>query len=241
MASHEQIALNGLLGETDFPDPQPRPEPSGSRPEGGAALSALFAALRKDQIRYCILRDSEPSAPRSCRLDLLVDPSDLARLHGLLATHGFLPTLFRRRPRHAFVAYDGEGDVWWHLHVTTPALLGRSSSALRDLGRTCLARRRHQHPWFVPSPEDEIVAILLGCVLDPAPISSFRRDQLQQLGQRVRDRAHLEALLDMLWLPRTDVRALLRQIQRSQDKPDIGLEALGADPLTTSEIGRAHV
>ena len=220
--SPDEVALIGLADEVDVPwlgEPTCGSEGPAFRAAGEETglrplLHRALVALREERIRHCVLRDPEMlvALPGCSWIDVLVHPADLGRLGGVLALLGFVPLAPRAR-RHAFLSYDREGDVWWRLDVTSHLSFDRPGSRLSGLAQSCLARRQDQPPFFVPSPEDELVAVLLRAALDEEQLSPARCRQLQELALRVQDPAHLEATLDMLWLPRTDVRALLHQIQ----------------------------
>jgi len=219
--SPDEVALIGLADEVDVPWlGDPMREVEAFRPDGQQAdtpcllLHRVLVALREERIRHCVLRDPGRvvSGPGCSRIDVLVHPADLGRLAGVLALLGFVALPPRAR-RHAFLAYDREGDLWWRLDVASHLSFGRAGRMLSRLAQSCLARRQEQPPFFVPSPEDELVAVLLRTVLEHEQLSPSRCRQLQELALRVQDPAHLEATLDMLWLPRTDVRGLLRQIR----------------------------
>lgn len=225
--SPDEVALIGLADEVDVPwlgEPIYGSQGLDVRSEGTAPCSLLhrvLVALREERIRHCVLRDPERlvAVPGCSRIDLLVHPEDLRRLSGVLALLGFVPLNPGAR-RLRFLAYDREGDVWWKLDVTSQLSFDRPGRMLSGLARTCLVRRQDQPPFFVPSPEDELVAVLLRTALEQEQLSPSRCRQLQELALRVQDPAHLEATLDMLWLPRTDVRAFLRQI-RDGDWPEL--------------------
>jgi hypothetical protein len=219
--SPDEVALIGLADEVDVPwlgdtirDSEGAVIAGDDETAPWALLHRVLLALREERIRHCVLRDPEMLVvvPGCSRIDVLVHPSDLGRLSGVLSLLGFVPLPTRAR-RRSFLAYDREGDVWWKLEVTSHLSCERAGRMLSGLVQTCLARRQDQPPFFVPSPEDELVAVLLRAAFEHEQLSPSRRRQLQELGGRVQDPAHLEATLDMLWLPRTDVRAFLRQIE----------------------------
>jgi hypothetical protein len=220
--SPDEVALIGLADEVDVPwlgDPicgadGPHFRLGGEETPPCPLLHRALLALREERIRHCVLRDPEMlvAVPGCSRIDVLLHPADMGRLAGVLALLGFVPLTLRAR-RCVFLAYDREGDGWLRLDVSSNLSFDRPGRVLSGLAQTCLARRQDEPPFFVPSPEDEIVAVLLRAALEHEQLSPSRCRQLQELALRVQDPAHLEATLDMLWLPRTDVRAFLRQIQ----------------------------
>lgn len=243
--SPDEVALIGLADEVDVPWLGGSSSGSdalvvtaqGEQTARGSLLPRLLGALREERIRHCLLRDPEmlASAPGCSRIHVLVHPEDLRRLAGVLILLGFVPLTSSGR-RRAFLAYDEEEDVWWRLDVTSKLSFDRPGRVISGLARACLARRQHQPPFFVPSPEDELVAVLLRAALGHG-LSPSRCRQLQELALQVQDPAHLEATLDMLWLPRTDVRAFLRQIRDADwsellaRREEVARRHLGRAPL----------
>ena len=98
---------------------------------------------------------------------MLVARRELKLLRGLLRRLGFveLPG-WGYAPHHFFVAYDVESASWLKLDVVTAVSFGSPIHALpSSLASNCLQNRRHCGLTYVPSPEDELITMLLHCDL----------------------------------------------------------------------------
>ena len=109
--SPDEVALIGLADEVDVPwlgDTTRDSEGAGDDETAPwALLHRVLLALREERIRHCVLRDPEMLVvvPGCSRIDVLVHPSDLGRLSGVLLLLGFVPLPTRAR-RRSFLAYD---------------------------------------------------------------------------------------------------------------------------------------
>ncbi len=174
-----------------------------------AALSGqirnLFATLEKRQVSYCLLRDGDDleQLAQSDEIDLLIDEAHLPRLREIAIEHDFvsLPAL-GHAPHHFFLTYDEERDHWLKLDVVTSLAYGRPIRALHtELARSCLKRREQRGPIYVPSTEDEFVALFLHCVLDKGRFDPARRRRLVQLRHEISDHAYVSSQLSSTGLP----------------------------------------
>ena len=191
-------------------------------------LRAIFKRLDEEKIVYCLMRDGSrlEQFARGGELDLLVSAGQLPRLKQVLKALGFvhLPNL-GHAPHHFFIAYDpGFGEVadpaangalrgdqapagmdgWLKLDVITEVAYGQPTHALRtSLAESCLNHRRRCGLTYVPAPEDELITLLLHCVLDKGYFADAWRERLQTLRQQVAvsAEAYLSALLVSLWGP----------------------------------------
>lgn len=168
-------------------------------------LLAVFKNMAKENIRYCLLRDYDQldQFANGGEVDLLVQRNQLKPLRDLLTQLGFvgLPG-WGHAPHHFYVAYDENSDSWLKLDVVTEVAYGKPIQALRTtLAGVCLGNRRRTGPIFVPSPEDELVTLLLHCVLDKGYFRPARRRRLQALRHQVTKERYLSALLVSFWLP----------------------------------------
>jgi hypothetical protein len=166
---------------------------------------ALFRQFDQERIQYCLLRDHHRLHLLSAEaeLDLLVQATHCARLQRLLARLGFvrLPG-WGHHPHHFFVAYDQGSDSWLKLDVTTEVAYGRPVAALRtDLAAYCLDTRQRMGAWYGPTPECELVMLLLHSLLDKRQFALSHGERLQALRQQVQDESYLTALLARYWPP----------------------------------------
>ncbi|MFQ5856326.1 MAG: hypothetical protein ACE5LU_11855 [Anaerolineae bacterium] len=168
-------------------------------------LLRVFKNLEDADIRYCLMRPHEELGRLADGgdVDLLVEKSQLAQLRGRLSQLGFVNLSSRGyAPHHFFVTYDEGTDLWLKLDVVTEVAYGRPIHSLRTaLAANCLNNRRRCGPTFIPSPEDELVTLLLHCILDKGDFAPARRRRLKVLQQEVTDERYLSTLLATYWPP----------------------------------------
>jgi thymidylate kinase len=180
-------------------------------------LLSVFRKMEFANIRYCLVRDYDQLTHMSegGEIDLLVQNGQLPQLSGLLAQLGFagLET-WGYAPHHFFLAYHKKSDCWLKLDVVTEVAYGKPVHALRtSLADNCLSRRRRCGPTFIPSPEDELMTLLLHCVLDKGYIAPARGRRLQALCRQVTEEHYLAALVALYWSPATSWPELAARIE----------------------------
>lgn len=169
-------------------------------------LLAVFEKLEQEQIQYCLLRDGdqlEQLAKSGGEIDLLVRKEQMNVLEHLLLHFGFarIPA-WGHAPHHFFLTYHEETDCWLKLDVVTEVTYGRPVPALKTtLAAACLGNRQRQGPIYVPSPESELITLLLHCVLDKGYFKPARQQRLQALLHEITDESYLSALVAMCWSP----------------------------------------
>src|SRR5690606_8686818 len=136
-------------------------------------------------IRYCVLRDGEvvdvQIAPGET--DLLIASEDFRKAAVMLAEGGFRRVVrWGYAPHHFFVGYDQEARGTVKLDVVTDIRYGRPVANLfTELAANCLNRRQKLNRVYVPSPEDELVTLLLHCILDKGRFAPERWSRLKTL------------------------------------------------------------
>lgn len=168
-------------------------------------LLTLFAALEQRSIRYCVLRDGDRLLQMADpeEVDLLVAEHQLDSLRAILAEFGFVELSgWGHAPHHFFLIYDEHAGRWLKLDVVTQLNYGRPVRALRTrLAEPCLAGRRRWEPTYILAAEDELITLLLHCVLDKGSFDLSRRQRLGILRQEVTETAYLSSHLAEYWLP----------------------------------------
>ena len=168
-------------------------------------LLRVFGELEQEGFAYCLMRDADrlEQFAEGGEVDVLVQAGQFAALDRLLARLGFVRMPDRGyAPHHFFMHYDADSDTWLKLDVVTEVAYGRPVKNLRtDLAAHCLRHRRRSGPTYAPAPEDELMALLLHCVLDKGQIAPHRQERLQALRQEVTDEHYLTALLAAYWSP----------------------------------------
>lgn len=205
-------------------------------------LQRVFKSLEQKNIQYCLVRDHDglDRFANRVEVDLLVQDIQLAQLSHLLAELGFARLPSRGyAPHHFFVAYDKDADRWLKIDVVTEIAYGKPVRALRTaLAIGCLGNRRRCGSAFVPAPEDELVMLLLHCVLDKGDFAPSRRQRLKALRYQVTDGDYLRALLAMYWSPTMSWPQIAALIE-AEDWPALLAEraAVGARLASRDPIG----
>jgi thymidylate kinase len=168
-------------------------------------LLHVFHTIEQIDIRYCVLRGYEAldEIEEDGDVDLLVQADQIDRFGDALARLGFvmLPA-WGHAPHRFFVAYDQLADRWLKLDVVTTVAFGKPIHAIQtDLAGRCLDRRRRCEPTFVLSSEDELLTLLLHCVLDKGMFAPHRRARIQALHHQIADESYLSEQLRAYWSP----------------------------------------
>jgi thymidylate kinase len=154
-------------------------------------LAAVFETFVRSQITYCVLRGYEALLGGAIDgdVDLLVAAEQLDQMQHTLEQLGFVAlSRWGQAPHHFFIGYDDTGDRWVKLDVMTELAYGRPVPALRtDLAAHCLAKRVQQGPLFTPAAGDELITLLLHCLLDKREFEPAYRARLAELGQQIDD------------------------------------------------------
>jgi hypothetical protein len=183
-------------------------------------LLSVLRCLEQESIQYCLMRDYDQldHFTSGGEIDLLVAHSQLRPLATLLARLGFVAIrAWGHAPHHFFLAYDQDTDCWLKLDVVTEIAYGKPSHFLRTtLAANCLSRRKRCKFAFVPSAEDELVTLLLHCVLDKRCFTLPRQQRLHSLCQQIADESYLLGLLAQYWSPAVTWPQLATQINSGQ-------------------------
>lgn len=168
-------------------------------------LKNVFELLEDASVAYCLIRDFDQLDRLSDHgeVDLLISPYHLEKAGRSLAELGFVRLPNRGyEPHHFFLAYDKASDAWLKLDFVTKIAYGKPIHSLNtDLAQNCLVRRQRSGSVFIPSPEDELVTLLLHCILDKEYFAKDRQRRIQALRDQVEDEAYISALLKLYWSP----------------------------------------
>lgn len=170
-------------------------------------LRSAFKGMEQADIDYCMIRDHDrlDQLTNGGEIDLLVRKRYLGQLSQLLRRLGFvkLPGM-GHEPHHFFVGYDQIADCWLKLDIITDIRFGEPIKTLpTTLANNCLRNRQRNGLVFAPSPEDELVMLLLHCVLDKGHFAPARRQRLQILRHQITEENYISNLLESFWLPST--------------------------------------
>ena len=166
-------------------------------------LSRVFNALSHENIQYCLLRDigTIEELNAADELDLLVDDGQFRQLCDVLSRLQFihLPS-WGHAPHSFFLCYDADTDRWLKLDVVTEITYCTHVHSLRTpLARNCLTRRRVWGITAIPSPEDELITLLLHCVLDKGHFSKNHVQRVKSLCNQIEDEQYLSHLVATYW------------------------------------------
>lgn len=168
-------------------------------------LYRVFERFEQERIQYALLRDFDrvEAAGDGGDLDLLVREADLPRLEVVLKAYSFvsLPN-WGYAPHHFFIAYNPHNGSWVKLDVVTQISFGYSVPSIHTrLADASLERRVKTGPFYRPSTEDELIILLLHCVLDKRQFKQERQARLSVLCGQVKDEAYLSTLMRTNGLP----------------------------------------
>ncbi len=162
-----------------------------------------FRRFNDAAVTYCVLRDGEQldRFEGGGDIDLLVQVDQLPVLERELVKLGFVSLQrWGNYPHHQFVLDDPGSNSLLKFDVVTVLWFGGSVKYLRtDLAAKCLERRRALGDVYVVAPEDEIVLLLLHCVIDKREFRPPRRRRLQSLRSSVTDMHTVTTLLRTYW------------------------------------------
>lgn len=178
----------------------------------------VFRRFQAEGVIYCVLRDGEAldRFAGGGEIDLLVQADQLPVLERELGQLGFVPlSRWGNYPHHQFVLDDAGSNSMLKLDVVTAVWFGASVKYLRtDLAVQCLVRRRALGDIYVLAPEDEIVVLLLHCVIDKREFRALRQQRLQTLRTTVTDAQAVTNLLRKYWQPEATWEQIAAHIDR---------------------------
>jgi colanic acid/amylovoran biosynthesis glycosyltransferase len=177
---------------------------------------SVFNRMEQEDIQYCLLRDIDRLTLFNTggEIDLLVREEQLPRLVILLGGLSFarLPS-WGYSPHHFFMTCNPENGSWLKLDVVTEITFGKPIPILKThLETHCLSHRIKNGFVYIPSPEDEMITLLLHCVLDKGQISQERQNRLSVLCSQIRDEAYLSGLVKTYFASAMNYHQLIDRI-----------------------------
>jgi thymidylate kinase len=159
-------------------------------------LIEFFSALNSEKIEYCLLRgEDELSQGMSFKeVDILVMPGQLSRLSNEASKLGFvsLPA-WGHAPHSFYVVFDKESDTWLKIDVVDSLKYGAPVRNLSlDAVTSCLGNRIKNGEVDLISPDDELLTLLLHCLLDKRDIQLKHKHRLVTLKGLITDQTKLE-------------------------------------------------
>jgi thymidylate kinase len=145
-------------------------------------LAAAFAALDREQLRWCLLRGEGDLDGSAGDVDLLVAAGDLGRAQRALREAGFARLPAWGHGSHAFfLAYHEQTDRWLCLDVVTDVRFGRHQSLRVAAEAELLGRREVRNGVSVLPDGDAFWMLLLHCLLDKDAVPAKHRARLVEL------------------------------------------------------------
>ncbi len=163
-------------------------------------LADLFDEFARAGIGYCLLRgqDALLSGSIDGDVDLLVAADQFAQARRALGQLGFVALArWGQAPHHFFIGYDQRSDTWIKLDIVTMLAYGRPIPALQTtLATECLNNRVRRGPVFVLAAEDELLTLLLHCLLDKQVFEPTYRSRLAALAHEIDDGAYIVSQIE---------------------------------------------
>lgn len=152
-------------------------------------LARVFRGLDEAEVEYCLLRgyDDLLTPALSQEVDLLLQPHHRREFQRVVEELGFVSwPAWGHEPHCFYVAYDAAEDCWFKLDVVESLRYGNPVRWLEvDLAARCLAKRRRREMAWIPSAEDQLITLLLHCVLDKKRFRDPQRARLMELWQEI--------------------------------------------------------
>ena len=183
-------------------------------------LATVFEECAQADISYCLLRGYEAllSGAIDGDVDLLVAPDQFGRMQGLLEQLGFVVlSRWGQAPHHFFIGYDENSDSWIKLDIVTELAYGRPIPSLRtELAAQCLNNRVRRGPVFVLAAEDELLTLLLHCLLDKGAVEPAYQARLAQLAREISGNLYIADQVARCFPPTTTWYHIKQAIQRGE-------------------------
>ena len=165
-------------------------------------LKKVFSSMNVAGIRYVVLRNYDylPERMIDGDIDILVDAHEMTRVVSILRDMDFVVS--EEIYPHYFAQYFQEhGGKWLKLDLVTDVYCGRRlrfrvNGQLRE---NLLYRRQPFRGFFKPSPEDEIIHLLLHSLLDKGFFKIDYQNKINDLFRNDINLTHLKNSLDDLW------------------------------------------
>jgi|GEM_PF-2584040 len=166
-------------------------------------IDKIFIEFNSSGIQYVVLRNFEslPDKIIGGDIDLLVLNKDLAKLKTILLKHGFI--LMSGIYPHIFAFYYLDKlDILIKFDIISKLFFGNKLKLPypQELERKIIYRRKKygQKTFYIPSPEDELVSLLLHCISDKNSIKSEYGKRLAELTNTKLDALYLNYVFDQL-------------------------------------------
>jgi hypothetical protein len=154
--------------------------------------AAVFEALERAGVRWCLVRGEGRLEAPPHDVDLLVAAADLDAMSRAVQRLGFIPVPTWARGSHRFfVAYLPSFDDWFVLDVITELAYGPGYAMRTGAAEGCLARRERVGSLALMSADDAFWTLLLHCMLDRGDFPPHQVERLRRLSQA----GHLDSAL----------------------------------------------
>jgi hypothetical protein len=173
-----------LAGKRDRPTQGGRDDLPGSGLRVHPVAVAVFDALDRAGVRWCVLRGERQLQDPPHDVDLLVAPTDLNAMANAVRPLGFLPVPTWARGSHQFfVTYLASVDQWFVLDVVTELAYGPGYAIKTEAAAGCLSRRQQSESLALLSGDDAFWTLLLHCLLDRSDFPAHQKKRLRALAK----------------------------------------------------------
>jgi len=201
-------------------------------------VAAVFQALDREGLYWCLLRGEAMLEQASGDVDLLIPPADLPRLRRVVGEFGFTPVPAWGYGSHRFfMGYDPATDRWVKLDVVTDLSFGPGFALPTGAEAACLERRQRQGGLAVLDSDDAFWALLLHRLLDKGSMTEDATARLRELAAAARADGPLATRVDAVCPPGWSAP---RMLSLARDGEWGALTALGPQ-LAASWRRRARV
>jgi thymidylate kinase len=168
-------------------------------------IAAVFDEFAQANISYCLLRGYEAllSGAIDGDVDLLIAPSQFDQAREILQRLGFVALVrWGQTPHSFFIGYDEHSDGWIKLDIVHALTYGRPIPTLHTaLATECLDNRVRRGPLFVLVAEDELLTLLLHCLLDKGTFEPAYCSRLATLAREISGNPYITAQVSRYFPP----------------------------------------
>lgn len=144
--------------------------------------AAVFEALNRANVRWCLLRGEARLDAPPHDVDLLVAREDVEVFASAVRRLGFVPVPTWARGSHQFfVAHHSTTPEWFLLDVVTELSYGPAFAIETGCAGECLGRRERVGPLSLLRADDAFWTLLLHCLLDRRSVPAHQQERLASL------------------------------------------------------------
>jgi hypothetical protein len=175
---------------------------------------AVFEALNRAGVRWCLLRGEARLDAPPHDVDLLVAEDDFKAMTEAVRPLGFVPVPTWARATHRFlVAQDAAAPEWFLLDAVTALSYGPAYAIQTGAAEACLSRRERVGPLWLLCADDAFWTLLLHCLLNRGDVPAHQDKRLRRLAAAARADSSLAGFTAGLCPPGWDAERILATVQ----------------------------